>query len=368
VRLAWLEATDFRRYRDLRFEPAEGTNILIGSNGSGKSSVLEAIGYLATLASFRGTPDKAMVRQGAESMVCRGEFSSDTGMTLVEVETPVEGRRRVLMNGKGARSRGDVAAAVTLVAFQPDDLDLVKRGPANRRDYLDDLAVQLWPTAAAEQTDYQRVLRQRNAHLRQSGRRPDAATLDALDARLIPLGAAVVGRRLAAVRLAEPVVDRLYRELDDPPGSLTWRYEVAGQGAIDASGTADSVEPLLGEMVAGSRARDAERGMTLVGPHRDDLVFLLEGREARSMASQGEQRTITLGLRLAAHEVIATQRSTTPVLLLDDVFSELDEGRSERLMERLPGDQVFITSARPEEVPVEGTTWKVVDGKVLPGG
>jgi len=181
VHLIWLELRDFRSYRVFSFRPEPGVNVLVGDNGSGKTSILEAIGYLASLASFRRSPDGALVRRGADAAIVRGEFSSGPTGALVEIETPVSGRRRVLLNGKGNRSRADVAGVVALVAFLPDDLDLVKRGPSYRREYVDDVAAQAWPTAAVEQTDYERVLRQRNALLRRDGRRADSETLDVLD-------------------------------------------------------------------------------------------------------------------------------------------------------------------------------------------
>ena len=365
MRLIWLEVTDFRSYPGLRFEPDAGVNVLVGDNGSGKTSVLEAIGYLASLSSFRRAPDASLVRDGATATVIRGEFSSTTGRTLIEVEAPLFGRRRVLLNGKRAQSRADVAATLALVAFLPDDLDLVKRGPAYRREYLDDLTAQLWPVAAVEQAEFDRALRQRNALLRREGRHADATTLDVLDDRVARLGAAVLVRRLVAAALTEPVVDGLYAELGDLPATLTWRYEAAGLGILDRSTTAGTLADHLAAALAAARSVDLERRTTTVGPHRDEVHFLLDGRDARTRASQGEQRSIALGLRVAAYRVIADQRSTVPILLLDDVFSELDADRSRRLVDRLPGGQVFVTSARDEEVPLVGTRWRVRDGQVV---
>jgi DNA replication and repair protein RecF len=365
VRLAWIELTDFRSHVSLRVAPDPGVNVFVGDNGSGKTSLLEAVGYLAALTSFRRSPDASLVRQGAEEAVVRGAFVGATGETLVEVEIPAAGRRRVLLNGKRITGRAAVAATIALVAFLPDDLDLIKRGPAYRREYLDDLAAQLWPAAAVEQADYERVLRQRNALLRREGRHADPTTLDVLDERLC--GALLVtccARRLTTAELVAPSIESLYAELGEVPAQVRFTYAAAGveelPGDVDAAALAAALAPAL----AAARRGDMERGATSVGPHRDDIELLLDDRDARTRASQGEQRSLALGLRLAAYRVISDRRATAPVLLLDDVFSELDPGRSARLVERLPGGQVFVTSARSEEVPLVGTRWRVDAGRV----
>jgi DNA replication and repair protein RecF len=361
MNLSWLELGSFRAHRDLRFEPGSGVNVLIGDNGTGKTSVLEAIGYLASLKSFRSAPDASLVSDGADEAIARGEFVAEGRSSLVEVAIPAQGRRRVLLDGKRPKGRAEVAARVALVAFLPDDLDLVKRGPAYRRDYLDDAAIQVWPVAASEMNEYDRTVRQRNALLRRDGRHADQTTLDVLDERLAVAGSVVLSRRLAVAALLEPVVAELYGELAEKSGFVEWRYEAAGLGQPDRSATAEALRPLLDDALAASRSGDLERRTTTVGPHRDEVVILIEGRDARTRASQGEQRSIALGLRVASYRVLLERRGTPPVLLLDDVFSELDPGRGERLVELLPSGQVFVTSARQEEVPLVGDRW-TVDG------
>ncbi|MEX1208208.1 MAG: DNA replication and repair protein RecF [Acidimicrobiia bacterium] len=364
MQLVWLELRDFRSYESLAFRPEPGVNVLVGPNGAGKSSILEAIGYLATLSSFRRAPEASLVREDADSAIARGEFFSGGGGTVIEVETPRTGRRRVLLNGKRAQGRADVAAAVTVVAFLPDDLDLVKRGPAYRREYIDDVAAQAWPAAGAEQADYERALRQRNALLRKEGRRADGPTLNVWDERVSLLGARILERRLAAAALLEPAVAGLYLELGEGGERFSWSYLSSGLGTLVAPSAGDTlVEPLRAAMAA-ARNDDLDRRTTTVGPHRDDLVMLLDGRDARTRASQGEQRSIALGLRLAAFRVLSDRRGSPPVLLLDDVFSELDAARGERLVGHLPHAQVFVTSARSEEVPMVGARWRVDDGEV----
>ena len=327
----------------------------------------EAIGYLATLRSFRRSPDSSLVRDGAAAAVIRGELTRAEATVRVEIEIPIAGRRRVLVNGKRA-ARAEVAALVALVAFLPDDLDLVKRGPAYRREYLDDLTAQMWPAAAAERSEYERSLRQRNALLRREGRHADLPTLDVLDERVATLGAKVVRRRLDVLQRLAPLVSRLYGDLGERAEPVSWSYQGAGLGGVAPDRPVADLVSGLAEAVAAARPADLERRMTTVGPHRDELALGLGARDVRTRASQGEQRTLALGLRLASYDLLGEQRGAAPVLVLDDVFSEMDAARTARLVERLPGGQVFVSTAREEDVPVHGIRWVVEEGAVVRGG
>lgn len=361
--LSWLELAEFRCHGSLEFRPDPGVNLLLGGNGAGKTSVLEAIGFLATLRSFRGAPDVALVRAGGGPAVLRGEFTGEAGTTRVEVEIPAQGRQRVLVDGKRA-GRAEVARRVALVHFLPDDLDLMKRGPALRREYADDLAVQLRPTAALEQRDYERALSQRNALLRREGRAAPAASLAVWDERLTTLGAAVVRRRLEALTAAAGPLGALCRELGAGGEQVTWSYWAAGVGEVVPGASDEELRRALGVALGAARAADLERRMTTAGPHRDEIVFALDGRDLRTRASQGEQRTVALALRVAAFDLLTERRRSAPLLLLDDVFSELDAGRRERLVSRLPAGQVLISSAHREDVPVSGRSWEVTPGSI----
>ena len=362
MHLAWLEMRDFRSYQEITLRPDPGINVLVGPNGAGKTSVLEGIGYLATLNSFRRSPEASLVRDSAEAAIVRGEFATSTGGATIEIEIPATGRRRVLLNGKRAASRADIAAVTAVVAFLPDDLDLVKRGPAYRREYLDDVAAQAWPAAGVDQSDYERALRQRNALLRKEGRRADEATLDVWDDRVSRLGAKVLERRLAAAALLQPEVAALYAEMGEGAERFSWSYLSSGLGEIGLPASADTLTGPLHDAMASARQDDLDRRTTTVGPHRDEVVMRLDARDARTRTSQGEQRSIALGLRIAAFRVLSERRGSRPVLLLDDVFSELDADRGRRLVGHLPETQVFVTSARAEEVPLVGTRWTVAQG------
>ncbi len=361
MELDWLELNGYRCYANLRFEPAPGVNVLVGNNGAGKTSVLEAIAYLGLLRSFRGTPDESIVSTDAKSAVLRGEFSVPSGSVRVEVEIPQEGRRAILLNGKRPKRNRDVLSQVPVVAFHPDDLDIVKRGPSLRRRYLDDLAAQLRPQAAADQQEYDRALRQRNALLRQEGRNADRATLDAWDARVTEAGARVLVHRLRVLDALDAHLGEAYR-LVGASGSLTWEY-ISNWGATPGDDLA-TAEAKLSDAVAARRDRDLDRRTTTAGPHRDDPMLVVDGRPARSMTSQGEQRTIAVSLRVGAYRVLAQGRPTLPILLLDDVFSELDPTRAKGVLDLLGSGQVFVTTARDDDIPVDGRRWMVDGGAV----
>jgi DNA replication and repair protein RecF len=230
-----------------------------------------------------------------------------------------------------------------------------------RRDYLDDLAAQLKPQAVADQAEYAKALRQRNALLRQYGRDVDVTTLSVWDERLAESGARLMTTRRRVMEDLDPHLGETYR-LVGGSGNLTWSYRarwVNDSGASEAS----LAESLLDALTT-RHQRDMETRTTGSGPHRDDPALVLDGRDARTRASQGEQRTTALALRIGAHRLISSLTATAPVLLLDDVFSELDVGRARRVIDLLAGGQVLVTSARDDDVPLPGRRWRVEKGAV----
>jgi DNA replication and repair protein RecF len=279
---------------------------------------------------------------------------------LIEIEIPRQGSRRTQVDKTKLRRTSDLLGVLRVVAFLPEDLDLVKRGPAYRRDLLDEVAVQLWPAAHTDQAEYERALRQRNAFLKQG--QNDAATLGVWDSRLAQAGGRVVARRSRVVELLRPLLADAYSEVAATDVSADLSYVPTWRGDLDGSSAAEFASRML-EALERSRRIDYERRMTTVGPHRDEPGFSIDGHDARVHGSQGEQRTVALAVKLAAHRAIASALGESPVLLLDDVFSELDPNRSEALARALPDDtQTMITSARPEDIPVAGTVWKVGEG------
>jgi DNA replication and repair protein RecF len=335
-----MELADFRIFRtvSLDLEP-EGTTVITGSNGTGKTSVLEALAYLGTRRSFRSAPPEAMVRTGAESAVVRAELDGRDSPTLVEAEISLAGRSRTRVNRKSVSGRRELGAAAPCTIFSPDDLVLVSGGPKGRRDVLDDALALLDAEGARAADETDRVLRQRAALLRQSGGRGGAeviATLDVWDQRLADAGKVLVAARERLVADLDPLVASAYGHLAGAGDRvlMAQRYQRSWGG------------DLLDALVA-SRKDDLRRGVNTVGPHRDDLILEIDGMEARTHASQGEQRCLALALRLGVHELVRARTPLIPTLLLDDVFSELDPARSRALVAELPPGQSILTTAAP---------------------
>jgi DNA replication and repair protein RecF len=332
----WL--TDFRNYTTAEAELAPRLTVVVGPNGEGKTNLLEAVAYLATLSSFRGAPSDALVRAGCDRAVVRAEGARHGRLLLVEAELATTGRPRVAVNRQPLRRARDLLGALRVSIFSPDDLALVKGGPAERRRWLDDTLVSSHPRADAVRSEFERVLRQRNALLRQVGGRLDAdaaTTLEVWDAKLVESGEALARARADLVERLEPVLDRAYRNLSGAAGApaVTATYEAPWRAAG------------LAAALAGARAEELRRGVSLVGPQRDDLALTLDALPSRTHASQGEQRSLAVALRLAAHDLVSEIAGEPPVLLLDDVFSELDPARSEALLSLLPAGQAVLTTA-----------------------
>jgi DNA replication and repair protein RecF len=336
MRVTRLWLTDFRNYisADVALAP-DGLTVVRGGNGQGKTNLLEAIGYLATLSSFRGAPTDALVRQGCASAVVRAEGERDDRSLLLEAEINAGGRDRIQVNRQPLKRARDLLGALRVSVFAPDDLILVKGGPGERRRFLDDVLVALHPKHDALQRDLDRVLRQRNTLLRQSGGRLTAeveSTLDVWDAKLASTGTALAEAREELVAGLEPEIGKAYDQVAHTAADVSVAYQRSWTGGLD-------------EAIAASRADDLRRGVSLVGPHRDEVALAIGGLPGRTHASQGEQRSLALALRLAAHRVVGEAVGASPVLLLDDVFSELDPDRSEALLTHLPPGQALLTTA-----------------------
>jgi DNA replication and repair protein RecF len=365
VHVRTIELVDFRCYETARLELEAGVTAIVGDNGSGKTSLLEAVSWVATGKSFRGVPDAALVRDGAAVAIVRSEVASGERHQLVEAELHGSGRNRVLVNRNPVARVRDLLGVLRITVFAPDDLELVKGGPAGRRGYLDELLVSIAPRYEATRSDYDRVLRQRNALLR--GRMHDAealATLDVFDEQLARTGAELTHGRLHLVARLTPVVAEAYRSLaaHDDPVELQYVADwFSGEGRSRAE-----LVTALHDALSARRRQERERGLTLVGPHRDELRLLVDAHEARTHTSQGEQRSLAVALRLSAHQVCIAVTGEEPVLLLDDVFSELDPQRSAALLRQLHAEQTLLTtaSALPDGVH-PGRVLRVNDGHLV---
>lgn len=347
LRQLWL--TDFRGYRsaDVTFDP--GLTAVLGPNGHGKTNLLEAIGYLATLGSFRGAPNEALIRAGADAAVVRAEGDRDGRALLLEAEILRTGRNRTQLNRQPLRRARDLLGALRVTVFSPDDLVLVKGSPGDRRGYLDETLVALHARFDTVRTDLDKVLRQRGALLKQSGGRltPEVElTLDVFDAKLVAVGEHLASARKTLIDELGPVLERAYRDVA--------RTEATVAAVYDPPWRRDGLAAALVE----ARRDDLRRGVSTVGPHRDEVELVLNGLPARTHASQGEQRSLALALRLGQHEVVTRRTDTPPVLLLDDVFSELDPDRSAALLATLPAGQTVLSTAT--DLPVGAVPGRVV--------
>ena len=341
--LVSLAITDFRNIVDLTIEPGPtGTTVITGRNGAGKTSVLEAVTYLSTLQSFRGSPREAMVRRGADRAILRAETLVEGRAVTIEAEVSTSGRSRTMVNRQNVRRRGDLHDALRTTVFSPEDIGVVRAGPGERRHFLDETLAVVDPKAARAAEEVDKILRQRAALLRNAGRRltPEVAdTLDVWDSRLDAAGTALVEAREQLVTDLGPIAGIHYSRLAGVSTEIGLVYVRSWGG------------PLV-DALAHCRTRDVERGISSIGPHRDELELTVRGLPSRTHASQGEQRSLALALQLAAHQLATERLGSAPVLLLDDVFSELDPYRSRALLAGLPPGQALLTTAlpAPEEV------------------
>lgn len=332
-----LELVDFRNYANAAFDFEPGTTAVVGLNGQGKTNLAEAMAYLATLDSFRGAPLDALIRVGADAAVVRATVVHDDGReVLVELELTRNGRNRVLVNRQKLGRSRDLLGVMRVTVFSPDDLAVVKEGPGGRRRFLDDVLVALALKYDALRLELDRIVKQRNMLLKQLGGRLNdeaALTLDVWDSKMAEVGDQFGHARAVLIARLAPLVSEAYEQLADRPTNIELRYEPPWR------------QRGLGVALAEARLDDVRRGVSSVGPHRDDLDLFIDGMPARTHASQGEQRTLALALRLGAHRLVTDKAGSAPVLVLDDVLSELDPGRCEALLRHLPPGQVVLTTA-----------------------
>jgi DNA replication and repair protein RecF len=340
----WLD--DFRCLHDVDLDLDPGLTVIHGANGQGKTSMLEAIAWIARAHSFRGVNDAPLVRRGCAHAILRAEIFHDDRLQLFEAELHAAGRNRVRCNKRAVTRARDLHGLLRIAVFAPDDLELVKGGPGTRRVYLDELLGMLAVRYEAARADFERVLKQRNALLRTGVRDPSAvATLDVLDEQLVGAAAELVRGRLQLVDRLGPAVNAAYAALAEDGRAVAETYEAEwSTQPLRITDTAD-VDGLLRAALVARRRAEIDRGVTLVGPHRDDWKLTIADLDARTQASQGEQRSLALALRLAGRGVVHELTGTPPVLLLDDVFSELDARRSSALIRNLPAGQTLLTTA-----------------------
>jgi DNA replication and repair protein RecF len=379
VHVARLSLTDYRNYERAEISREPGATVFVGRNGQGKTNLVEAIGYLSTLGSHRVSGDQALIRAGSDAAIIRALLAHGDRELLIEVQLNRQGANRAQLNRAPVKTR-ELPRYAHTVLFAPEDLAIVRGEPSVRRRMLDELLVQRTPRLAGVMTDYERVLKQRNSLLKSARARGLAAaqlpTLEIWDERLVSLGSELIDQRVALIReLAAPLAEA-YRAIVDADHSpeLHPLLSIDGadpEGTIDGFETPASPAPQLAdpsgtaarfaEALRVLRPKELERGVTLAGPHRDDVVLVLNTLPARGYASHGESWSFALALRLASADLLRRDSSTgDPVLVLDDVFAELDRLRRDRLATAIGGfEQVLVTAAVLEDVP-EPLTARVV--------
>jgi DNA replication and repair protein RecF len=380
--LRHLQVTDFRSWAlaDLPLTP--GPTVLVGQNGRGKTNLLEAIGYVATLSSHRVSSDAPLVRHGCERALVRAAVVNEDRELTIELEiTPGKANRARVNRGAVGRPR-DILGILRTVLFSPEDLALVRGDPGERRRFLDELLVLRAPRFAGVRADYEKVLKQRNALLKTAGKRKGTgkedpyalSTLEVWDNHLASTGAHLLAARLNLVADLEPYTAAAYAGVapDSRPAKIAYRsslgaalppeYGVPGGERADI----EHLTAILVQAMADTRKVELERGVSMVGPHRDDLELILGDSPAKGYASHGESWSFALALRLGSYELLRGEAGE-PVLLLDDVFAELDRRRRSRLAEvAASAEQVLVTAAVAEDIPAElaGCRFLVAEGEL----
>jgi DNA replication and repair protein RecF len=373
MHVSHLSLADFRSYAGAEVPLGPGVTAFVGPNGQGKTNLVEAIGYLATLGSHRVASDAPLVRLGADRAVIRAAVAHGERQQLIELEiNPGKANRARINRSWQARSR-DVLGIVRTVLFAPEDPVLVEGDPGERRRFLDELITARAPRMAGVRQDYDRVLKQRNALLRSAalsrrhgGRARGLSTLEVWDQHLARAGAELLVQRHALVASLQSLAEKAYERLAPGGGPVGLDYRGPAEANADRGASREELHEWMLTALAGSRRQEIERGVTLVGPHRDDLVLRLGELPAKGYASHGESWSYALALRLASYDLLRAE-GAEPVLILDDVFAELDARRRERLAKLVaPGEQVLVTAAVDDDVPsvLAGARYAVGGGRV----
>jgi DNA replication and repair protein RecF len=379
--------TNFRNYKTAEVDFFPGVNLIHGSNGQGKTNLVEAINFFGSLSSHRVAGFTPLVKQGESSAILSVELAHQERELLLEYEINNDSVNRARLNKSAVQRPKDILGYLNSVIFAPEDLDIVKRDPTNRRAFIDQLIVQFTPRMLGVYSDYERVLKQRNTLLksvRATGTKGDAlSTLSAWDESLVKFGSEIIAARVSICEKLSPGLISNYQKIANSNNEprMFIKSSILGSNILDGE-EADDTEYLetqdreeIAELFRGKlermRQKELERGITLVGPHRDDLVLILGSLPAKGYASHGESWSYALALRLASLEILRQESQLgDPILILDDVFAELDSDRRAKLAELVQGnEQVIITAAVIEDVPESliAKRFSVVAGEIKNG-
>jgi DNA replication and repair protein RecF len=379
--------TNFRNYKTAEVELSAGVNLLHGSNGQGKTNLVEAVNFFASLSSHRVAGTTPLIKQGEQAAIISVELAHEDRELLLEFELNADSPNRARLNKSPVAKSKDILGYLNSVIFAPEDLDIVKRDPTNRRAFIDQLIIQFTPRMLGVYSDYERVLKQRNTLLksaRATGTKGDAlSTLSAWDESLVKLGSEIIAARVSIADKLSPGLISNYQAIakSNSEPRMFIKSSILGSAIADAedtetneyleTGDREQIAKLFAEKLASVRPKELERGITLVGPHRDDLALILGSLPAKGYASHGESWSYALALRLASLEILkAESRLGDPILILDDVFAELDADRRTKLAQLVQGnEQVIITAAVIEDVPetLVAKRFSVVSGEITNG-
>ncbi len=379
--------TNFRNYKTAEVELSPGVNLFFGPNGQGKTNLVEAVNFFASLSSHRVAGHTPLIRQGEQSAIISLDLAHQERELLLEYEINNDSPNRARLNKSPVQKPKDILGYLNSVIFAPEDIDIVKRDPTNRRAFIDQLIIQFTPRMLGVYSDYERVLKQRNTLLksaRATGTRGDAlSTLSAWDESLVKFGSEIISARVSIISKLSPGLISNYQNIaktNNEPRMFI-KSSIFGATPLDGEETEDvqyleisdreEIDGLFSEKLASLRQKEIERGITLVGPHRDDLVLILGSLPAKGYASHGESWSYALSLRLASLEILRQESKLgDPILILDDVFAELDSDRRAKLAELVQGnEQVLITAAVIEDVPASlvAKRFSVVAGEIANG-
>jgi DNA replication and repair protein RecF len=362
VRINKLALTNFRSYNSLELELQPGVITFIGDNGSGKTNIAESLIYLAFLSSHRVSNNVPLISLGNQQAIIRAEVQREDRSLQIDLEINSSKTNRARINGNPTRSQREILGAIQIIYFSPEDLDLVRGEPGTRRDFLDRLLITRTPRLAGVIADYERVVKQRNALLKT---RTSAAALAPWSEQLIKLGAELTAERIALIDALNPYVAKNYANLNEvKPASISYKCSTEGV----TRNTEENIAALTARLEEVAY-QEIERGVSLIGPHRDDLHLQLGDFPAKGYASHGESWSMAISLRIGSFNLLKSE-GASPILILDDVFAELDTSRRIQLMSATQlAEQTFITAAVESDLPAELLTQRfyVTPGVVKKG-
>ncbi len=361
MHLTNLSLKNFRSYSELELPLDKGITIFVGRNGEGKTNIVEAILYLALLSSHRTSSDQPLVQLGNTSAYIRGKVDNNERDILIELEVNTEKANRARINQNPVRSQKEIFGILQAIYFSPEDLDLVRGDPTERRRFIDQILTLRSPRMAGVISDYERAVRQRNSLLKS---RSNLSTLESWNQQVAEFGGEIIAARITTLNELQPIFTAVYQEISPEKNAhIIYKSSIDNPSIIR-----EENQRVILEKFKEIQNQEIERGLTLVGPHRDDLTLMLGDHPVKGYASQGESWSVALSLKLASYQLLQNDGSQ-PILILDDVFSELDEGRRDRLVALAKtAVQTFITVAVQSDLPPEltGKFFSVKSGSVKP--